>query len=70
MKEDGYKYLGILDYDRIKEREMKDKFRNEYFRRVKLILNSKLNARNKIMALNTWAVSIMRYGNGMLKGNK
>ena len=49
---------------------MKDKFRNEYFRRVKLILNSKLNARNKIMALNTWAVSIMRYGNGMLNGNK
>ena len=53
MKEDGYKYLGILDYDRIKEQEMKDKFRNEYFRRVKLILKSKLNARNKIMALNT-----------------
>ena len=70
MKEDGYKYLGILDYDRIKEQEMKDKFRNEYFRRVKLILNSKLNARNKIMALNTWAVSIMTYGNGMLNGNK
>ena len=70
MKEDGYKYLGLLDYDRIKEQEMKDKFRNEYFRRVKLILNSKLNARNKIMALNTWAVSIMRYGNRMLNGNK
>ena len=49
---------------------MKDKFRNEYFRRVKLILKSKLNGRNKIMALNTWAVSILRYDAGILKWNK
>ena len=46
--EDGYKYLGILEYDRIKEQEMKDKFRNDYFGRVKLILKSRLNERNKI----------------------
>ena len=26
-EEDRYKYLGILEYDRIKEQEMKDKFR-------------------------------------------
>ena len=70
IKEDGYKYLGILEYDRVKEQEMKDKFRNEYFRRAKLILKSKLNGRNKIMALNTWAVSILRYGAGILKWNK
>ena len=49
---------------------MKDKFRNEYFRRVKLILRSKLNGRNKIMALNTWAVSILRYGAGIIAWNK
>ena len=49
---------------------MKDKFRNEYFRRAKLILKSKTNGRNKIMALNTWAVSILRYGAGILKWNK
>ena len=40
IEEDGYKYLGTLEYDRVKEQEMKDKFRNEYFRRVKLILMS------------------------------
>ena len=28
LEEDGYKYLGILEYDRVKEQEMKDKFRN------------------------------------------
>ena len=59
-----------MEYDRVKGQEMKDKFRNEYFRRTKLILKSKLNGRNKIMALNTWAVSILRYGAGILKWNK
>ena len=60
IEEDGYKYLGILEYDRVKEQEIKDKFRNEYFRREKSILKSKLNERNKIMALNTRTVSILR----------
>ena len=67
---DEYKYLGILEYEREKEQEMKDKFRNEYFRREKLILKCKLNGMNKIMALNTWAVSILRYGAGMINWNK
>ena len=66
IEEDGYKYLGILEYDRVKEQKMKDKFRNKYFRRAKLILKSKLNGRTKIMTLNTWAVSILRYGAGIL----
>ena len=59
-----------MEYDRVKEQEMKDKFGNEYFMRAKLILKNKLNGRNKIMALNTWAVSILRYGAGILKWNK
>ena len=37
IEADGYKYLGILEYDRIKGQEMKDKFRKEYFRKAKLI---------------------------------
>ena len=45
-------------------------FRNEHFRRAKLILKNKLNGRNKIWALNTWAVSILRYGAEILKWNK
>ena len=43
--------MGILKYDRVKKQEMKEKFRNEYFRKAKLILKSKLSGRNKIMAL-------------------
>ena len=53
----------------MKEKEMKEKFSKEYLGRLKLILRSKLNGRNKIMAVNTWAVSVMRYGGGILKWN-
>ena len=67
--ETGYTYLGILETDKIKEKEMKEKFSKEYLRRLRLILRSKLNGRNKIMAVNTWAVSVMRYGAGILKWN-
>ena len=70
IEEDGYKCLEILEYDRVKEQELKDRFRNECFKRTKLIFKSKLTGRNKIMALNTGAVSILRYGARILKWNK
>ena len=35
-----------------------------------MILKSELNGKNKIMALNTWAVSILKYGAGIIKWNK
>ena len=49
---------------------MKEVFRREYLRQVYLVMKSKLNGRNKIMAINAWAVSLMRYGAGILKWNK
>ena len=66
---EGYKYLGILEADKIKENEMKEMFSKEYLRRTKLIMRSKLNGRNKIMAVNIWSVSLMRYGAGILGWN-
>ena len=59
-----------MEYGRVEEQEMKDKFKNEYFRGAKLILKSKPNGRNKIMAMNTWAMSILRYDDVILKWNK
>ena len=35
-----------------------------------MVLRSKLNGKNMIMALNAWAVSIFRYGTKILKWNK
>ena len=34
-----------------------------------MILRSKSNGRNKIVAVNTWMVSVMRYGEGIIKWN-
>lgn len=66
VEEDGYTYLGIVELDKIKEQEMKDKTITEYKRRLRLILKSKLNGKNKITAVNTWAVAIFRYGAGII----
>ena len=62
-----YTYLKIFETGKVKEQEMKEKSSKKYLRRLRLKLGSKLNGRNKIMALNTWVVSVMRYGAGILK---
>ena len=66
----GYKYLGILEYDKLKEKKMKDVFTAEYKRRIKLVLKSKLNGKNKILAINSWAVAVLRYSFGVLDWKK
>ena len=58
----GYSYLGVLELDEIKEHEMKIKVTTGYKRRLRLTLKSKLNGKNKIKAINTWAVALLRYG--------
>ena len=68
--EDGYKYLGILEWDKIQESKMKEIFTKEYLRRTRLVLQSKLNGRNRINAINTWVVSLLRYGAGKLNWRK
>ena len=51
--------------DKIKENEIKEKIIKEYKRRLRLILKSKLNGKNKIKAIHTWAVTIFRHGTGI-----
>ena len=67
---DGYKYLGILEADGVKHEEMKDQIKEEYIRRVRNILKSKLNGGNIISAINSRAVSIVRYGAGIINWTK
>ena len=62
VDENGYTYLGILELDEIKEHEIKIKVTAEYKRRLRFILKSKLNRNNKIQAINTWAVALLRPG--------
>ena len=52
-----YKYLGMEEGESVPRNNMKVKIMKEYKRRIKLALKSELNARNKIAAINTLAVS-------------
>ena len=61
----GYKYIGILQTDQLKEKETKDLFAEEYKRRLKIVPKTKLSGKKKIMAVNTWSVQIPRYSAGV-----
>ena len=69
-EEGGYKYLGVLETDQVLHNEMKDKIKKEYFSRVRNVLKSKLNGGNTISAINTWAVSLVRYSVGIVNWRK
>ena len=54
----GYKYIGILETDQLKEKETKDLFAEEKDK-------DKAEWEKKIMAVNTWSVQIPRYSTGV-----
>ena len=62
-----YKYLGIFEADTIKQVEMKDKIQEEYLRRTRKLLETKLSSRNLIKEINTWAVPLVRFPGPFLK---
>ena len=68
ITEEEYTYLRVIELDQVMEEEMKKKIAKEYYRRLKLILKSKLNGRNIILAINTWAVAVIRYELELLIG--
>ena len=64
---DGYKYLGVLEGADIMQKEMKEKVKTEYLRRVKLVAKSKLYGGHIIRAINAWAIGVGRYSGGILE---
>lgn len=63
---ESYKYLGVEEMDGIDNNKMKTKISKEYYRRVRKILGTELNATNKIKAINTLAVPLMTYSFGIV----
>ena len=57
----------MFEIDKVMKKEMKTQFLEEYMRRIKLIVKSKLNGKNEISVLNTWSVSVLRYVAGIKK---
>jgi hypothetical protein len=63
----SYKYLGINEKNLIEHTDMKTQLRKEYIRRVRKIMETELNSKNKITAINTLAVPILRYSFGIIQ---
>lgn len=59
--EESYKYLGINEGDGIQHSKMKEKIRKEFYRRIRLITKSELNATNRMDAINTLAIPVVTY---------
>ena len=66
----GYKYLGILELDKIMCDEMKRKVKKVYQKRVKLLMKTHLNGKNLFQALNTLSISVIRYSAAFLDWTK
>ena len=66
IEESGYKHLGIMEVNGVKHEETKCQIKKEYIRRVRNVLKSKLNRENIISAINARAVSIVKYGAGII----
>ena len=62
--------VGMLEADDIMHDKVKRSMKKKYIRRVKKRLSSKLNASNIIKAINSWAVSLLRYSGGIVNWTK
>ena len=56
-----YKYLGIEESFDIQHKNEKEKLKKEYLRRLRLVLSTELSAKNKIQAIGSLAVPVLRY---------
>ena len=67
---ESYKYLGVLQSNDVHHHDAMLRIQKEYIRRVKAILKSQLNSRHMFLAINLYAVPVIRYAAGVLKWTK
>ena len=60
-QETNYKYLGIEESGNISHEKMKEKIRKEFYRRVRKVIKTDLNSKNKMMAINSLAIPVVTY---------
>ena len=61
-----YKYLRIEENFDIQHKNEKEKLKKEYLRRLRLVLSTELSAKNKIQAIGSLAVPVLRYSFGII----
>jgi len=66
-KDDMYRYLGHMQAKQIKHARMKQKLGEEYLNHTKIILKAKLNGKNMIKAINTYATPVLTFSFGIVK---
>lgn len=68
--QEAYRYLGFQEGLTVNDTNNKETAKKEFMNRLKAILCSYLNAKNKITAINTWAVPVVSYTFGVLHWSK
>ncbi|KAI3356768.1 hypothetical protein L3Q82_003449 [Scortum barcoo] len=68
--EDSYKYLGIPQANGNLEEVARKSATAKYLQRVRQVLRSKLNGNNKVHAINTYALPVIRYPAGIISWSK
>jgi len=66
-EDDMYRYLGHMQTKQIKHGRMKQKLGEEYLNSTKSILKTKLNGKNTIKAINTYATPVLTFSFGIVK---
>ena len=68
-QENTYKYLGMNESNGIQHSTMKEKIRKECIRRVRSIMKTELNSKNRITAINTLAIPFVTYSFNVVNWN-
>jgi hypothetical protein len=58
--------LGVEENHNIEYKNEKEKLKKEYVRRLRLILNTELSAKNRMQAIGSLAVPVPRYSFGII----
>ena len=61
-----YKYQGIEEGEGTHHQQMQERLKKEYTTRLRMILKSELNTKNKITAIGTLAVPVLRNSVGII----
>ena len=56
-----YKYLGVEQVFQPNHKTVRNRLKVKFLKRLRTIWSSSLSAKNKVMAMNTWAIAVFRY---------
>jgi hypothetical protein len=62
----AYRYLGVEESHNIEHKKERDRLKKEYIRRLKLILSTELSEKNKMKAIGSLAIPVLRYSFGII----